>query len=282
MSLDREEDRLLAQALADALDQDLTEVPSKEKLQQSHQFSRKFEKKIRAFIKESEKEHSARLRQRGWGSLARRCGALAAAFVCVLGLGLAARFSGGFLPKGSSDGAAMEDSIEQSAADFAASEEIAEDDAKAYADTTEAPTEEEASAETGTGSVDEDLPPAPDWQEQILAESARADEIASWSFVQLCEDGIFELLTEVQPVTAEMPTVHLSEIYEVYYQDGKSWLRVYEGPRHMQTIRGDATGGWMDGYELAQYGMARPGIYRLVRQVNQYRQALDIVITGAN
>lgn len=308
-SLDKE-DRLLAQALADALEQDIAEVPDREHLQGLHHFSETFEKQMQQLIGEitadqdtndkKEKTEKVVAVPIPWGRIARRYGTWAAALVCVIGLGYLAAGPSGFLRMGS----AMKDSApmtEESTAESAPADAFAEEAAEetGYAEMPMKPEIDSAeedfddsvndgveapAADPGEGSAseieNEELMTAPDWQEQLLAESVKAEQLAKWNFVQLCPDNTFELSTEVQPVTPEVPDIRVSDIYEVYYQSEDGWQRIYQGPIGYRKCSDHVATYWPTSYALDEYGLTRPGIYRLVRIVNQYRQALDVEITS--
>ncbi len=122
---------------------------------------------------------------------------------------------------------------------------------------------------------------APDWQTQLLLESAKADEWVDWNYGQLCDDGsiILETITN-ENLTEEtgIRQLRVSDIYEVYYEqaDGE-WTRVYyTSDRQKGVFRGgEQEERW---YLLSDLNMTQSGTYRLVRQVNQYRQMLQLQV----
>ena len=300
MSLNMNGERLLAEALADAMNRDLEQVPSQEQLKQEHQFSRSFEREMRRLEKqtangttEAESGKVTTYPAKRW----RRYGAWAAAFVCVVGLAAVAA-TGGLFHTGTKSAPAEG---EMSAADGVADEtaEQAWDDAAddALSDQTgtlDSAAEQfedafDATADNAddSGNADrawhssewEEKATAPGWQEQLLAESAKADEWVNWSYGQMCDDGSIILDTIVKvDFTEENRQLRVSDVCDVYYEqtDG-TWTRVYHNPdRQISLFNGIEQQG--DSYFLSDLNMTASGTYRLVRQVNQYRQVLQLSV----
>lgn len=298
MSLNMNGERLLAEALADAMNRDLEQVPSQEQLKQEHQFSRSFEREMRRLEKQA--AHGTETAESGkvtaypakrW----RRYGAWAAAFVCVVGLAAVAA-TGGLFHTGTKSAPTKE---EMSAADGVADEtaEQAWDDAadetaeQAWDDAADEAADDafDATADNAddSGNADrawhssewEEKATAPGWQEQLLAESAKADEWVSWSYGQMCDDGSIILDTIVKvDFTEENRQLRVSDVCDVYYEqtDG-TWTRVYHNPdRQINLFNGIEQQG--DSYFLSDLNMTASGTYRLVRQVNQYRQVLQLSV----
>lgn len=295
MSLNMNGERLLAEALADAMNRDLEQVPSQEQLKQEHQFSRSFEREMRRLEKQA--AHGTETAESGkvtaypakrW----RRYGAWAAAFVCVVGLAAVAA-TGGLFHTGTksaptkgemsaADGVA--DETAEQAWDDAADEtaEQAWDDAadEAADDATADNADDSGNADRAWHSSEwEEKATAPGWQEQLLAESAKADEWVSWSYGQMCDDGSIILDTTVKvDFTEENRQLRVSDVCDVYYEqtDG-TWTRVYHNPdRQISLFNGIEQQG--DSYFLSDLNMTASGTYRLVRQVNQYRQVLQLSV----
>ena len=293
MSLNINGERLLAEALADAMDRDLESVPSQGELRAQHHFSGSFEREMRKLEKQTtqgtdvaESDKAAVYPAKRW----RRYGAWAAAFVCVIGLAAVAA-SGGLLHMGAKNAPAEG---EMAVADGAA----AESEEQETWDTT---TDQTGTADSMPESYDEEIDgadngsyaaalpedgadekaAAPDWQTQLLLESAKADEWVDWNYGQLCDDGsiILETITN-ENLTEEtgIRQLRVSDIYEVYYEqtDGE-WTRVYyTSDRQNGVFRGgEQEERW---YLLSDLNMTQSGTYRLVRQVNQYRQMLQLQV----
>lgn len=293
MSLNINGERLLAEALADAMDRDLETVPSQEELRAQHHFSGSFEREMRKLEKQTtqgtdvaESDKAAVYPAKRW----RRYGAWAAAFVCVIGLAAVAA-SGGLLHMGAKNAPAEG---EMAVADGAAAESEEEE-------TWDTTTDQTGTADSMPESYDEEIDDAdngsyaaalpedgadekaaaPDWQTQLLLESAKADEWVDWNYGQLCDDGsiILETITN-ENLTEEtgIRQLRVSDIYEVYYEqaDGE-WTRVYyTSDRQKGVFRGgEQEERW---YLLSDLNMTQSGTYRLVRQVNQYRQMLQLQV----
>ena len=293
MSLNINGERLLAEALADAMDRDLESVPSQGELRAQHHFSGSFEREMRKLEKQTtqgadvaESDKAAVYPAKRW----RRYGAWAAAFVCVIGLAAVAA-SGGLLHMGAKNAPAEG---EMAVADGAAAESEEEE-------TWDTTTDQTGTADSMPESYDEEIDDAdngsyaaalpedgadekaaaPDWQTQLLLESAKADEWVDWNYGQLCDDGsiILETITN-ENLTEEtgIRQLRVSDIYEVYYEqaDGE-WTRVYHtSDRQNGVFRGgEQEERW---YLLSDLNMTQSGTYRLVRQVNQYRQMLQLQV----
>lgn len=253
MSGNNQSDRLLARALAEAMNRELAAVPAGARLKEMHTFSAATDQMIRR-LDTGAAPYKKSAAHRG---SVRRLAGLAAAFVCVIGLALVLRQNGGI--KMGANGAA--ESADMAAPEFAA------DDAADAADG-------DALDETDSGQ----LSCAPDWQEQLMAESAQADVYLDWSLSEVCEDAAFTTDTTLreQPKSG---AVRFSSVYEVYYeQQPDTWTMVYHtSAREMSQLHaaGDSQGECCDPREL---GMTRAGNYRLVRQVNHLRQVLQITV----
>lgn len=304
MSLKVSGERLLAEALAEAMDRDLADVPSGEQLERQHRFSGKFVrrmKRLEAAAKEGREvtdvsELSGAPGKRivnftKWGARTRQYGVLAAVFVCVVGLvavvgvtGQPFRMDGsGVKENVTEDSAAadtaapeeMDDAASDDACDDTVSEEASDDAASDDAWVDEGKGE---SSDTGRPE-DEQEAAAPDWQEQILSESAKADELARWHLNTIYEDGSIGLSSEVvsSGEGAADRTLYATAVYEVYYeQDADDWVCVYRTER----IRNDYSeeGSWDEWYAPEDLNMTRAGTYRLVRQVGSYRQVLQLTL----
>lgn len=271
MSLNINGERLLAEALADAMDRDLESVPSKGELRAQHHFSGSFEREMRKLEKQTtqgtdvaESDKAAVYPARRW----RRYGAWAAAFVCVIGLAAVAA-SGGLFHMGAKNAPAEG---EMAVADGAAAESEEQETWDTTTDQTGAALPEDGADEKVA---------APDWQTQLLLESAKADEWVDWNYGQLCDDGsiILETITN-ENLTEEtgIRQLRVSDIYEVYYEqtDGE-WTRVYYASDRRNGVYrgGEQEEQW---YLLSDLNMTQSGTYRLVRQVNQYRQMLQLQV----
>lgn len=280
MSLNMNGDRLLTEALADAMDRDLTDVPPREQLEKEHRFSGKFVRRMKQI--ETGKGEMRDFRR--LGGQAKRYSGMAAVLVCVIGLAAVLAVAGNALRSGASKSEGMDmagaDEAEMSTADTA---EAAYDDAET-GDASEDYGEEgdTASPPDVQQEETEQKPTAPDWQEQLLAESARADELAVWSLSGY-DGGTIDL--ESSLVTQETDSeqsqteraVRISRVYEVYYEnDAGEWERVYHTVREMSVYYPDMI--WGDNYSLAELNMNRPGRYRLVRQVGNFRQVLALTL----
>lgn len=335
MSLKVSGERLLAEALADAMDRDLAGVPPREQLEQQHRFSKKFVrrmKRLESAVKDgqetqtveelSEKPQSGRgkiVDFRKLGAAAKRYSGLAAAFVCVIGLmavvgvmtqslrmgskgteSIMEEAADAALPELAADDAAeeaTEETTEEADADDAVAEDHAEESVTeeaedAASDTgtaagTGAPESESGSPEESKGASSgvqsgEQEALAPDWQEQLLIESAKADELVTWHFQIMYEDGSIGLTSEVvNPLhsTGAAPgqSLYVSGVFEVYYeQSPDEWECVYRTKRSRDNYT--ATTDWDEWYALEELHMTQAGTYRLVRQVNSYRQVLQLTL----
>ena len=75
-------------------------------------------------------------------------------------------------------------------------------------------------------------------------------------------------------------TVRASQIYEVYYEESAdAWVRVYHTDRSMSECERDVI--WGEEYNMRELNMTKPGTYRVVRQVNSYRQVLELTLETA-
>lgn len=288
MSLKVSGERLLAEALADAMDRDLADVPSREQLEKQHRFSRKFVrgmKKIQGGKPEREKTADFRV----LGARAKRYSGLAAAFVCVIGLVAVVGVMSQSLRMGKSF--TDEGITEESAADTAAPEEAWDDAAAGDAEESEAVDDSASDTITDNGSPDEAKGEtsesdqevlAPDWQEELLLESAKADELVTWHLDTIYEDGSIGLTSEVvnpSHSTGATPgqSLYVSGVFEVYYeQSPDAWECVYRTKRSRDNYT--AATAWDEWYALEELHMTQAGTYRLVRQVNSYRQVLQLTL----
>ena len=322
MSLKVSGERLLAEALADAMDRDLADVPTREQLEQQHRFSKKFVRRMKRLetavengrdtqtvMKQSEKTQSSGgkitdFRKRG--AAAKRYSGLAAALVCVVGLAaVLGVMSQSFRMSKSSpaveitESAAADSAAPEEAWDDAAEESAVEnaDDAAAGDVTESENTDDSASgAITDNGSPDDakgENPPgeqpedgqdamAPDWQEQLLLESAKADELVTWHLNTIYEDGSIGLTSDVvnpseSSVVAPGETLYVSGVFEVYYeQRPDEWECIYRTKRTRDNY--SAATSWEEWYTLDELHMTQAGTYRLVRQVNSNRQVLQLTL----
>ena len=309
-------EQLLMEALADAMDRDLTGVPPREQLEQQHRFSKKFVrrmKRLETAVKDGQEmqtaaEPSERPQSGGGkivdfrklGAVAKRYSGLAAALVCVIGLAAVAgvmsqslRMGKSFADEGiaeeSTDTATPEFATDESAvedADDAVSDDVMESegaDAGASGGMTDTGSPEEAKGESSTGEQPEDEQEAmaPDWQEQLLLESAKADELVTWHLNMIYDDGSIGLTSEVISPEGEAGAanraLHVGAVYEVYYeQSPEEWECIYRTRR----TRDDYSDGtsWDEWYALDELHMTQAGTYRLVRQVNSNRQVLQLTL----
>lgn len=281
MSLNVGGGRLLAEALADAMDRDLADIPPQENIEELHHFSKKFVRGIKRIQSgKEEKERTADVR--ALGARAKRWSGLAAALVCVVGLAVVSGVMGRSFRMGnlgskseSVGDTATADGAPENAVDDAISEEMTEDAADGAADTG---TDDNASDQMA--GADEKTTPAPDWQEQLLLESVKADQYASWHFCKTNEEGMITLTSQAFGDSGhggQVRTIRISQVYEVYYEKSSDeWERVYHVDRMMADYTGDVY--WREGYQPQDLNMTKAGVYRLVRQVNNYRQVLQLTL----
>lgn len=239
--------------------------------------------------------------------MAKRYSGLAAALVCVIGLAAVAgvmsqslRMGKSFMDEGiAEESAAADTAAPEEAMDDSAEESVVEnaDDAAAGNDMESKSTDDSASdAITDNGSPDDakgENPPgvqpeeeqealAPDWQEQLLLESAKADELVTWHLSMIYDDGSIGLTSEVvnpSHSTGAAPgqSLYVSGVFEVYYEQGPDeWECVYRTKRSRDNYT--AASAWDDWYALDELHMTQAGTYRLVRQVNSYRQVLQLTL----
>lgn len=307
MSLNVSGERLLAEALADAMDRDLADVPSRERLEEQHRFSKKFVRRMKRLetavkdgretqiaVEQSEITQSGARKSvdfRRLGAAAKRYSGLAAALVCVIGLAAVVGVMSQSLRMGESntsgsiaeeawDDAAEEPAVEAAddAAEAAESEAI---DDSAPDSITDSGSTEEAKGESSPGEQPEDEQEAmvPDWQEQLLLESAKADELVTWHLDTIYEDGSIGL-TSLRLQTpgengADSQSLYVSAVFEVYYeQSPDAWECVYRTKRSRDNYT--AATAWDEWYAFDELHMTQAGTYRLVRQVNSYRQVLQL------
>ena len=290
MSLKVSGERFLAEALADAMDRDLADVPPREQLEQQHRFSKKFVrrmKRLETAVKDGQEtqtaaEPSERSQSGGGkivdfrrlGAAAKRYSGLAAALVCVIGLAAVVGVMSQSLRMGKSftdEGIAEE----SASADTAAPEEAWEDAAEESA----ADTDDDAA--TGAAENEQEAM-APDWQEELLLESAKADELVTWHLSEIYDDGSIGLTSDVvnpshSTEAAPGQSLYVSGVFEVYYeQSPDEWKCVYRTKRSRDNY--SAATSWDEWYALDELHMTQAGTYRLVRQVNSYRQVLQLTL----
>ena len=306
MSLKVSGERLLAEALADAMDRDLAGVPPREQLEQQHRFSKKFVRRMKRLeraasdnreipttVNSSEKSDAKERKTvdfRRLGAAAKRYSGLAAAFICVIGLAAVVGVMSRSLRMGKSGTA--EGIAESAAADTAAPEE-------AWDDVAEEPVAEAAEEAAGSETPENSAPNSitdngtpedekgeqamvPDWQEQLLLESAKADELVTWHLNMIYDDGSIGLTSDVvNPVDSSVTTpgqsLYVSGVFEVYYeQRPDEWDCIYRTKRTRDNY--SAATSWDEWYALDELHMTQAGTYRLVRQVNSYRQVLQLTL----
>jgi hypothetical protein len=254
MSQRNREDQLLAEALKEAMDQDLKALSKTYGSVENHRFSQKFTEKMTEIIQNSEKMGEKRRKLRLFPYAG-----LVAALVCVLGLAALAPT----LRMGSSDSSSSSDGPESGSV-----AEIADDSGTDTAQSDSDVSDTEASETEGESM-------ALDWQEELLAESAKADQLVSWYYDREEEDE--ELIMLRSEMRCKM-TLRISDVYEVYYETTPGvWERVYHGNRVMRDYREGLV--WTDGYAPSEYNMTRSGHYRMVRQVGLYRQVVGLNLT---
>lgn len=318
MSLKVSGERLLAEALADAMDRDLADVPSGEQLERQHRFSGKFVrrmKRLETAVKEgrevtdaaeppgapgkrvADDRRGAALqnrseRNRKWGALARQYGALAAVFVCVIGLVAVV----GVMGRMGASGTKENITGDQTAADTAAPEEM-EDAVSEDSDMTESAANgaaddamdeamDDAASDEGEASdagqpEDEQEITAPGWQEQLLAESQKADQLVRWHLNTLSDDGSISLHSEVvSPGEGAVDKAFfVTAVYEVYFEQGSDdWVCVYRTKRTRAGCSEEMS--WDEWYAPVDLNMTQAGTYRLVRQVDSCRQVLQLTLDG--
>lgn len=320
MSLKVSGGRLLTEALADAMDRDLADVPPKEQLEQQHRFSKKFVRRMKRLetavengrdtqtvVEQSEKNQSGGgkiVDFRRLGATAKRYSGLAAVFVCVIGLVAVAgvmtrslRMGKSFTDAGLSESAVEDTAAPEEAWDDAAEESAVEDEDDAAETSESAPADDSAGGDiTDTGSPDdakgsssqveqpedEQEAMAPDWQEELLIESGKADELVTWHLNTIYEDGSIGLTSDVvnpseSSVVAPGETLYVSGVFEVYYeQRPDEWECIYRTKRTRDNY--SAATSWEEWYTLDELHMTQAGTYRLVRQVNSNRQVLQLTL----
>ncbi|MDD6038726.1 MAG: hypothetical protein PUD20_08045 [bacterium] len=300
MSLKESGERLLAEALTEAMDRDLADIPPMEQLKKQHRFSKKF---IRTMRRLGAHETG---RWETLGVMAKRYSGLAAAFVCVIGLVTVAGFLGRFIQMGKSS--ANESIMKTPTADTALPEFVADHEMEESAE--EAPeempqaaeppeemSEATASPDEDTGAGEQEVMPdssqtetameeseafAPDWQEELLLESAKADELVTWHLDMIYEDGSIGLTSKVvnpshQEQAPAGQSLFVSGVFEVYYEESPGeWACIFRTKR----TREDCSGveNWDEWYALEDLHMTQAGTYRLVRQVNSNRQVLQLTL----
>ena len=306
MSLKVSGERLLAEALADAMDRDLAGVPPREQLEQQHRFSKKFVRRMKRLeraasdnreipttVNSSEKSDAKERKTvdfRRLGAAAKRYSGLAAAFICVIGLAAVVGVMSRSLRMGKSSTA--EGIAESATADTAAPEEAWDDvagepsaEAAEEAAGSETPENNAPNSITDNGTPEDEKGEqamVPDWQEQLLLESAKADELVTWHLNMIYDDGSIGLTSDVvNPSDSSVATpgqsLYVSGVFEVYYeQRPDEWDCIYRTKRTRDNY--SAATSWDEWYALDELYMTQAGTYRLVRQVNSYRQVLQLTL----
>ena len=273
MSLKVSGERFLAEALADAMDRDLVDVPPREQLEQQHRFSKKFERRMKRLkvavengretqtvVEQSEKPQSGAgkiVDFRKLGAVAKRYSGLVAVLVCVIGLAAVA----GVMTRSLRMGKSFKDAgLSESAVEDTAAPEEAWDDAAVEESAAESADDAKGEPSPGEQPEDEQEAMVPDWQEELLLESAKADELVTWHLNTIYEDGSIGLTSDV---------VNPS-------QRPDEWECIYRTKRTRDNY--SAATSWDEWYALDELHMTQAGTYRLVRQVNSYRQVLQLTL----
>lgn len=313
MSLKVSGERLLAEALADAMDRDLAVVPPREQLKQQHRFSKKFIRRMKRLERaanndrgktanvhlpeKSRKKEKKNIDFRALGAAAKRYSGLAAAFVCVIGLAAvlgvmsrSLRMGKSSTAEGVMESAAADTAPAEAAWDAAAEESAAEAAEEAAGIQSRgdsvsddgAPEDEKGAGSSDAQSEEEQETMALDWQEQLLLESSKADELVTWHLSMIYDDGSIGLTSDVvnpsdSSVAAPGKSLHVSGVFEVYLEQGPDeWECIYRTKRTRDNY--SAATSWDEWYALDELNMTRAGTYRLVRQVNSYRQVLQLTL----
>lgn len=306
MSLKVSGERLLAEALADAMDRDLAVVPPREQLKQQHRFSKKFIRRMKRLERaanndrgktanvhlpeKSRKKEKKNIDFRALGAAAKRYSGLAAAFVCVIGLAAvlgvmsrSLRMGKSSTAEGIMESAAADTAPAEAAWDAAAEESAAE--AAEEAAGSETPENSAPNSITDNGTPEDEKGEqamVPDWQEQLLLESSKADELVTWHLSMIYDDGSIGLTSDVvNPSDSSVPapgkSLHVSGVFEVYLEQGPDeWECIYRTKRTRENYSAEKS--WDEWYALDELNMTRAGTYRLVRQVNSYRQVLQLTL----
>lgn len=295
MSLKVSGERFLAEALADAMDRDLVDVPPREQLEQQHRFSKKFERRMKRLkvavengretqtvVEQSEKPQSGAgkiVDFRKLGAVAKRYSGLVAVLVCVIGLAAVA----GVMTRSLRMGKSFKDAgLSESAVEDTAAPEEAWDDAAVEESAAESADDAKGEPSPGEQPEDEQEAMVPDWQEELLLESAKADELVTWHLNTIYEDGSIGLTSDVvnpshNTVAVPGETLYVSGVFEVYYeQRPDEWECIYRTKRTRDNY--SAATSWDEWYALDELHMTQAGTYRLVRQVNSYRQVLQLTL----
>ena len=291
MSLKVSGERFLAEALADAMDRDLVVVPPREQLKQQHRFSKKFIRRMKRLERaanndrgktanvhlpeKSRKKEKKNIDFRALGAAAKRYSGLAAAFVCVIGLAAVLGVMSRSLRMGKSSTA--EGIMESAAADTAGIQSRGDS-----VSDNGAPEDEKGAGSSDAQSEEEQETMALDWQEQLLLESSKADELVTWHLSMIYDDGSIGLTSDVvnpsdSSAAAPGKSLHVSGVFEVYLEQGPDeWECIYRTKRTRDNY--SAATSWDEWYALDELNMTRAGTYRLVRQVNSYRQVLQLIL----
>ena len=145
-----------------------------------------------------------------------------------------------------------------------------------------APEDEKGAGSSDAQSEEEQETMALDWQEQLLLESSKADELVTWHLSMIYDDGSIGLTSDVvnpsdSSAAAPGKSLHVSGVFEVYLEQGPDeWECIYRTKRTRDNY--SAATSWDEWYALDELNMTRAGTYRLVRQVNSYRQVLQLIL----
>ena len=292
MSLKVSGERFFAEALAGAMDRDLADVPPREQLEQQHRFSKKFVrrmKRLETAVKDGQETQTAAgpserpqsgggriVDFRRLGAMAKRYSGLAAALVCVVGLAAVLGVMSQSLRMGKSftdEGIAEESAAADTAGIQSRGDSVSDNGA---------PEDEKGAGSSDAQSEEEQETMALDWQEQLLLESSKADELVTWHLSMIYDDGSIGLTSDVvnpsdSSAAAPGKSLHVSGVFEVYLEQGPDeWECIYRTKRTRDNY--SAATSWDEWYALDELNMTRAGTYRLVRQVNSYRQVLQLIL----
>lgn len=223
----------------------------------------------------SRKKEKKNIDFRALGAAAKRYSGLAAAFVCVIGLAAVLGVMSRSLRMGKSSTA--EGIMESASADTAGIQSRGDS-----VSDNGAPEDKKGAGSSDAQSEEEQETMALDWQEQLLLESSKADELVTWHLSMIYDDGSIGLTSDVvnpsdSSVAAPGKSLHVSGVFEVYLEQGPDeWECIYRTKRTRDNY--SAATSWDEWYALDELNMTRAGTYRLVRQVNSYRQVLQLIL----
>ena len=109
-----------------------------------------------------------------------------------------------------------------------------------------------------------------------------ADELVTLHLNTIYEGGFIGLTSDVvnpwhNTVAVPGETLYVSGVFEVYYeQRPDEWECIYRTKRTRDNY--SAATSWDEWYALDELHMTQAGTYRLVRQVNSYRQVLQLTL----